>query len=170
MRSSKQKRSGHWTTMTTAQKSKQKHCKKILRPIWCWLPAQSCDLAKSTMTRALVITMNVPNHLLMHWQIKNVKCKITYQDKSAKKNNFTRKNRDNFAPSTCQNLLRFTTPKSNIQNLFETIVFLSDLSPNIVLPCHLLLLTHSLRTVVETWFMWVWLMSKAYLIFVTGTV
>ena len=87
------------------------------------------------------------------------KCKITFQDKFAQ-NSFTQKNRDNFAPFTCQNVLRFVKPKSNSQNLFETNIFLSDLSPNIVFPCHLLLLTHSLRTVVETWLMWVWLMSK----------
>ena len=66
---------------------------------------------------------------------------LTYQDKFAK-NNFTRKNRANFAPSTCQNLLRFIRPKFNSQNLFETNIFLSDLSQNIVFPCHFLLLTH----------------------------
>ena len=95
------------------------------------------------------------------------KCKITYQDKFAK-NNFTWKNRDNFAPSTCQNLLRFIRPKPNIKDLFGTFFFLSDLSPNIVFPCHLLLLAHSLRTVVETWLMWVWLMSSSYLMVLLG--
>ena len=55
------------------------------------------------------------------------------------------KKRDNFAPSTCQNLSKFIRPKPNIKDLFGKFVFLSDLSPNIVFPCQLLLLTHSLR-------------------------